>query len=231
MGEAVLGIVDGVEDGLEVVDEEGGSSSGGLYPHVTHHVEDTLVTVVADAGDNGDGEVGDVLSQCQRIETAHVARCTDHRVENELSIIHCPLSTIYALQRIYDALFHTLALHRGREETCLEAETVGVISQLVAEVAVTSGSLGRNHGDALAEERQVQFLLEIEDTFGLQLPDDLLTFAGHVAEGVGGVDVGDNPREAESLMELRVDLQQYFHAGMEPLTGDALEPGADEHPL
>ena len=63
------------------------------------------------------------------------------------------------------------------------------------------------------------------------MTDDLLSFASHIAEGVGGVDVCHDPRETVGLMELGIDLQQHFHASMEPLTRGALEIGTDEHPF
>ena len=77
----------------------------------------------------------------------------------------------------------------------------------------------------------MEFLLEVEDAFLLQLTDDLLPLAGHVAQSIGGVDVADNPGETVGLVELGIDPQQHLHARREPLAGGAFEVGADEHPL
>ena len=75
-GYAGLGIVNGIEARLGMVDEEGGSGSRGLHPLVGHHIEDGLVAVVAYASDDGQGEVGDVLGQKQGVEARHVAGST-----------------------------------------------------------------------------------------------------------------------------------------------------------
>ena len=72
-GHAGLGIVNGVEAPLGVVDEEGSSRGRGLHPLVGHHIEDGLVAVVAYACDDGEGEVGNVLGQEQSVEARHVA--------------------------------------------------------------------------------------------------------------------------------------------------------------
>ena len=130
-----------------------------------------------------------------------------------------------------DALLYALALHDGREESDLESETIGIISQLVAEVAIACGCLGGDDGNVLTEEGQTEFALKVEDPFGLELTDNLLTFAGHITEGVGGIDVGNNPGETIGLMELGIDFQQHLHAGMESLACGALEPWTDEHPF
>ena len=218
-----------------MVDEEGGCGSRGFHTGVGYHIQNALVAVVTDAGDDGDGEVGNVLGQCQRVEATHVARCTatsyyyDAVKLRTVSVLSLHLENLF--QCIYDALLHTIALHDGGEEARLEAETVGIVGELVAEVAVAGGGLARYHGDALTEEGQTEFALQVEDAFLLQLADDLLTLAGHIAKGIGGVDVGDDPGETVGLVELRIDLQQHLHAGVEALAGGALEPGTDEHPL
>ena len=67
--------------------------------------------------------------------------------------------------------------------------------------------------------------LQVEDTFLLQLGYDFLPLALHIAHGVLGVDVGNDPREAVALVELGVDAQHHLHPGMELLPGDALEVG------
>ena len=132
------------------------------------------------------------------------------------------------LQRIYDALFYALALHDGREE--LGAEGEGRVGQLVAEVAVAGSRRATDDGDTQAEQGQVEAFLEVEDALFLELADNLLTAAGLVAKGIGGVNVADNPREAVSLVELGRDTEQHLHAGRESLARRALKMGAYQHP-
>ena len=47
----------------------------------------------------------------------------------------------------------------------LEPKTVGIVGQLVAEIAVARGGLAADDGDALAEEGEAEFALQVEDTF------------------------------------------------------------------
>ena len=75
----------------------------------------------------------------------------------------------------------------------MELETVRIVSELVAEVAVACGSLTADDGDVLTEQRQTEFFLQVEDALGFQLADDLLPLSSHVAEGVGWIDICDHP--------------------------------------
>ena len=111
MGETVLGIVDGIEHLFQMIDEKGCCCCWCLHPGMADHVEDTLVAVVADAGDDGQGEVGDILCQCEGVEAAHIARCTT-TANNHYAI---KLIIIYALEGIDDALFDLFTLHDGGE--------------------------------------------------------------------------------------------------------------------
>ena len=90
-------------------------------------------------------------------------------------------------------MLHLLTLHDGRKELYLEMETVVVVGQLAAEVAVAGSPGCRNDGNALGKHRNLQFALQVEDTLFFELTDNLLALAGHVANGVGGVNVGDYP--------------------------------------
>ena len=111
-----------------------------------------------------------------------------------------------------DALLHLFALHDGREELDVEMEAVVVVGQLTAEVAIAGSIGGGDDGNALGKGGDAQLALQVEDTLFLQLSDNFLTLACHVAEGIGGVDVADNPRETVRLVELSIYLQQYLHA-------------------
>ena len=71
-GYAVLGIIDGIEHGLGMGDEEGSGGSRGLYTRVAHHVEDALVAVVTNAGDNGQRKLSDVLGKGKGVEAREV---------------------------------------------------------------------------------------------------------------------------------------------------------------
>ena len=71
----------------------------------------------------------------------------------------------------------------------MELESVGVVLQLSAEVAVAGSGRGTDDGNVLAEQWQAQFALQVEDTLFFQLPDNLLTLTRHVANGIGRVNV------------------------------------------
>ena len=103
---------------------------------VCYHIQYRLVALVSDACDDGDGEVGHVLCQCQCVKARHIA-CgptasdDDHAVECQVFIDF--------LQGTDDALFRTLSLHDGWEESGTELKPVRIVGQLVAEVAIACG--------------------------------------------------------------------------------------------
>ena len=110
-GDAVLCLVDGVKHCLQVVDKEGCCGCRRFHTEVAHHVENALVAVVADAGDDGYRELGYVLSQRQRVETGKVGRGAassddDHTVE---------VLIVNTVQCGDNALLYLFALHDGRE--------------------------------------------------------------------------------------------------------------------
>ena len=129
-----------------------------------------------------------------------------------------------------DALSHLFSLHHGGEELGVETEMVLVLLQLGTEIAVARR---RGTGDdryALGKERQPQLAVEVEHAFGFESGDDLTPFAGHVTDGIGGVDGGDNPREPVGLMKLGIDAEQQFHAHRGPLVGHLIEIGGHHRP-
>ena len=105
-----------------------------------------------------------------------------------------------------------------------------VIGKLIAEIAISGCRSTRNHGDALAEHREHQLLLQLEDALSLQRIDDFQPLASHIAHRIVGVDVIYNPRETIVLMELGVHLEQHLHAGMNALSRHSFEIRLDEHP-
>ena len=256
VGERCLGLFDAVEHAQQVVDEQCCGGRGRLHTGVGHHVEDAFVAVVADAGDDGQGELGDVLGQCQRVEAAEVGSGTAASDDDDAvepfgstgvrgygstrnvcsrgifapSYLRTPVPPINLVESINDALLHLFALHDGGEEGDGETEAVGVVLQLAAEVAVAGGIGCADDGDVLCEEWQSELALQVEYAFVLQLVDNLLTLTGHVAEGIGGVDVADYPREAIGFVKLGIDAQQYLHAGVQRLAGGTFEVGFHHEP-
>ena len=171
--------------------QKGCRGRGSLHPRVGHHVEHALVALVSDARDHGQGEVGHILGQCQGVETGKVAggpaaTDDDHHVK---LLGPC----VDGIECGDDALFHLLALHGGGEKFSVETEAVVVGGQLVGEVAIAGSRRARHHGHALREEREPEFLLQVEHALGPQPGNDFLPAAGHVAHRVGGVNVVDYP--------------------------------------
>ena len=130
-----------------------------------------------------------------------------------------------AVQRRDDALLHLFALHDGWEKVDGKAETIFVVFQLADKVAVAGSSGSRDDCDALGKKWNLQFALQVEDALFLQLADNLLPLAGHIADGVGGVYVRHNPGEAERLVELGVHPEQHFQSGSQRLVCSSHEGG------
>ena len=93
----------------------------------------------------------------------------------------------------YDCLFYLLALHNGREESDAELESVLVILELVAEIAISSCCLRGYYGNSLGEHRNRKGFVEVEDALALQRVYDFLPLASHIAKGIVRVNILNNP--------------------------------------
>ena len=124
-----------------------------------------------------------------------------------------------------DGFLGRFALHEGVEQGQLE--TVGASGQLLAEVLIAGGVGARHDGHALHDGRHRRLAVHVPDALLLQLRDGLLPLPLHVAQRVGGVDVGDLEREAVKFVVGDQRLGQYFDARGEPLARFGLEIACD----
>ena len=186
-----------------------------------HHVRHARILVVADARQHGERELGDVGAETVGVEAVEVAGRAaapdeDHGVE-------LPDALGHGAERRDDGLLGGIALHEGVEE--LRAEGIGTLRQLLAEVLI-AGSVGaRDHRDALHDRGQRRFAVHLPDPLALQAGDGLLTLTLHVAQRVGGVDVGDLERKAVEFVVGDRRAGQDADAGSELAAGLRLEVG------
>ena len=120
----------------EMVHKQLGSRRRCLHMSESHEVEHSLVTVMSDAGDDGERKVGHVLRQGKRIEAGEVAggaTATDYH-HTVIPFLHL----IYGVQRFHHASLHSLALHHRREKADIEPIASGIVMELSAEVAEAS---------------------------------------------------------------------------------------------
>ena len=178
--------------------------------------------------DDRQREVSHILGKRQGVETGKVAGSTT--ATDDDYAVKLLIFGIDAVQGSDDALLHSLALHRGRKEAGGELQAVIIIGKLIAEIAISGCRGTRNHGDALAEHREHQLLLQLEDALSLQRIDDFQPLARHITHRIVGVDVIYDPRETIVLMELGVYLEQHLHACMNALSRNPLEIRLDKHP-
>ena len=198
-----------------MVDEQGCCGRGRLHFRVGHHVNNRLISVMSDASDDGNGEVGHILGQPKGVETAQIARCSTPTNDN-----HCvELFDVFvdAVERADDAFLHTFALHHRRKQTRVELQLLRIVGQLVAKVAIARRMLARDDRDALCKLGQDKLFLQFENALPFERIDNLLPFASHVAHREFGIDVGHNPRKTIGFVEVGIDLEQHFHARFEPL--------------
>ena len=146
---------------------------------------------MSDTRDDGQGEIGYVFSQSQCVESTHVAGGTTstdnhHHVEIVYALVD-------AVQGSYHTLLHLFALHNGRKQGGIELQSVVVVHQLSAEVAIACSCLCRYNGNALTEQGNDEFALEVEDALFLQFLDNLLSALSHITQGKCGVDIRHNP--------------------------------------
>ncbi len=70
-------------------------------------------------------------------------------------------------------------------------------------------------------------MLGIDESVFLQLLNGALSLLGDVAERISGIDTDDGQAESVNGMELHLRLDEYFHAGLELLSGLGLEIGIE----
>ena len=112
-----------------------------------HEVDHRVVAFVADAGDDGQGELCAVGGQGVGVEAAEVGRGATAADDDD--DVEGLADGIDAIQRGDDARLRSLALHEGGVEPDVEREAILVAEQLVGEVLVARGRGGRDDGDAL----------------------------------------------------------------------------------
>ena len=203
------------------VDKKSRNSSRRFKMSVGHMVEHRLVAFVSYTGDDGQRHLSNTRRQRIGIEVGKVA--DGSASANDDNGIPLFLLLGYLLQSSNYALLHPVALHDGRKEPEREMETVFVVVQLIAEVSVTGGRRTANDGDTLRKQGQWQFRIVVKNTIFLQLTQDFLTAAGHVTEGIGGVDAEYIETITVLLMERDFHFQHHFHTGPQRLPCHRLE--------
>lgn len=80
---------------------------------------------MTNAGDDGKGEIGNILCQLRGVRTAHVGRCSATSYYN--NHVRTVGLVVDLIERLYDALLHGLALHNGGKELCVEHQPAAVV--------------------------------------------------------------------------------------------------------
>ena len=148
-------------------DEVLGSCRRCLDPGMRHGIHHRIVAFMADARNDGQGELGAIGCQQVGVEAGQVGGRSatpddDHGIPR--------LGTsIDAVQGSDDACLHPLSLHHGREQTGIEDIAVGVIFQLVAEVTVPCRRGRRDDCHPLGEQGHLQLLVQGQHALLLQL--------------------------------------------------------------
>ena len=226
MADAGGTVVHGLSRLVHAGNEIFGCGRGRLDAGVGHGIDDRVVALVADAGDDGQGELGAVGGQQIGVEVREVRRgASSADDDNDVPVVDVPVD---AVEGGDDAPFHPLALHHGREQAGVEHVAVGVGRELVAEVAISGCGGRRDDCHALGQQGHGQLLVERQHALGLEPGQYLASAAGHVAQGVRRVDVGDDERIAIQLVEADRDLHHHLDAGDERLTRLLLEVGAQQ---
>ena len=131
---SLCGIVYAISHSVEIVYKKGSCGSGCLHPCMRHHVEDTFVAVMTDAGDYRQRKVGYVFSQLQRVESCHVAGgATASNYHHAVVFFNLG---VYPVEGGNDTDLHSLSLHERIEEGGGETESPCILLQLAAEVTI-----------------------------------------------------------------------------------------------
>ena len=210
------------------VDEKSSSGSRSLDTGVRHHVEYGIVAFVTNSHNHRQREIGDIDSKVVAVEAVEVGSATttandDHQVEEILM-------AVYTVESSDDRLFGSSTLHGSSEEVSIEADTIVVVAELVAEVAISGSILCAHDSDALGQERDVDLLVHVDDALIVQPLDDLLPTQSQFAQSEARVDIDNVEREPISLVHLHHHAHQNLHSGREPLASHRLERLPAQHP-
>ena len=204
-------------------DKPSGYGRRGFERRVGHHVGHAGVLVVPDARHHRQRELRHVGAEPVGVETVEVAgRAAAADEDHGVEFVH-PLRD--GAQRRDDRLLGRRALHEGVEERHLE--TVGAFGQLLAEILIAGGVGARYDRHALHHDGHRCFAVHVPDALFLKLGDGHLPLPLHVAQRVGGVDVGDLERESVEFVVIDGDLGQNLDSGGEPLAGFGFEVSCD----
>ena len=151
------------------------------------HIRNAHILIVADTRNDGQRELRYITAQTIGVEAAQIAcRTASSDDDHSIELLH---ALRHSLQSLAQRLLSRLALHHGIEE--LHTKGVTSCREFVAEVAVACGSTARNNGHTLNEQGHRLLAVEIPHAIGLKLGDGHLSLALHLAQSVGGVEVGN----------------------------------------
>lgn len=213
-----------------VVDEELRYGSGRLERGMDNQINDADVARVAYAGDDRQGELGTMRGEFVCIETSEVGYGTAAADYYDYVVVGHWLLVIYGIESGNDRACGAIALHDGGEELRGETQAIGIILQLVAEVAITGSTLGRDNRYAADNIRQDKGFIQIQYAVGLKLLQGKLALACEVTQGERRVDILNVQTKAIDGVKFHGDFNKHLHARLRTLAGLLQKIGGDELP-
>ena len=170
-----------------------------------------------DTGYDGKRELRTICRQQIGIETIQVrSRTAAPDNHDHIEVIGI---AVHPVQCCNHRLFRPFALHKSGKQFRVERIAGLVVRQLVQEVPVPGGRRRSDNSDPLGQCRKRQLLIQRENTFFLQLPDDLHPFPDHVSQRIGRIDVQHGQAITVQFVKLDRHFHQHFQAGGKHLTG------------
>jgi hypothetical protein len=224
---------DGVFEGPVLIDDELGGFGWCFGRGMRHEVGDRLILLVADAGDDRNGEFGDGLSDHVVVEDEEVGLCAAAADDD-----HCVIA-VAAVEDVDQAgeelLGIVLALHDGKIFVYPECIAEGVVVEGMVEVLPAGGGAGGDDCDVLDDSGQGQLFVLCTIAAG-GWPDEIgvladepgecgLALLFELAQGKVAVDPDHAQLEAEDGVVFDGDVDKNIYIIGKPLAGGAFKAG------
>ena len=181
------------------------------------------IPVMADGGDNGHGAGGDGHSELIVVKAGQVQFGTAAAQNQDGVII-----LFSGIQKgRHDGSRSLFSLHEGLQKVQTENIPFGIVQQMVPEIPIPGGRLGRDDGQAVRDLRQRQFLLQLHVTAGGEPLDGALAFQRLLPQGESRVYIVYEQRDAVQFAETNLDPYQDGNARLERLPGLFFEETLD----
>lgn len=213
-----------------VVDEELRYGSRRLERGMDDQIDDADIARMSYAGDDRQGELGTMRSEFVGVETSEVGCGTAATDYDDYIVVSHWLPVIYGIESGNDRACGAITLHDGGKELRGETQAIGIVLQLMAEVAKAGGALGRDNRYTADDSRQSKGFIHLQYAVGLELLQGELALACEVTQGERRIDILNVQTKAIDGVKFHGNFNKHLHTRFGTFAGLLQKIGRDELP-